>query len=482
MSGAAFTAEADCRSKRDSFEAFVMINGEFKSVEKMCSFIGQEKVMVAMNCSVEYLELRDQLFPLLYSLNEQILSLQGSPLFKKGQSLKRSTKKTNKINSQIGSVTSTVLDFIPHPFAQIASKMMLSGTSILSYILQLIDSSTGTNKIAGPVFTTSNMTNLKLNTSAEVFYLENPWLDFSSVLHFKNIRSKFLRLRSQVNQLLSVSSPIVFQLQNDDRPLSKSILDKLQGRPFVKHDGFDTKSGILRRTFIWAEPKKHFPIQQYCIVPLKSTFYIKQGVLSVNSTTNNYLSCIKQIQTSGALDKTCFGTATVPGPYDIFPFVVDLYQVSVIRIIRAKLVYVSCKSDSQSWLNEGIIIILASSSCLVQIDANIIQHADPNVATNMTFQLLVNMDFSHGSQKEYLSQQAENFERLSDEMKGLLRDQNVTFNSDIDMLQIFDIGISSAFLVTAFALIVLFCKLSTKKRQKNDASKSNAVEMKRLLK
>ena len=217
-------------------------------------------------------------------------------------------------------------------------------------------------------------------------------------------------------------------------------------------------------------------------MPLKSTFYIKQGVLSVNSTTNNYLSCIKQIQTSGALDKTCFGTATVPGPYDIFPFVVDLYQVSVIRIIRAKLVYVSCKSDSQSWLNEGIIIILASSSCLVQIDANIIQHADPNVATNMTFQLLVNMDFSHGSQKEYLSQQAENFERLSDEMKGLLRDQNVTFNSDIDMLQIFDIGISSAFLVTAFALIVLFCKLSTKKRQKNDASKSNAVEMKRLLK
>ena len=482
MSGAAFTAEADCRSKRDSFEAFVMINGEFKSVEKMCSFIGQEKVMVAMNCSVEYLELRDQLFPLLYSLNEQILSLQGSPLFKKGQSLKRSTKKTNKIISQIGSVTSTVLDFIPHPFAQIASKMMLSGTSILSYILQLIDSSTGTNKIAGPVFTTSNMTNLKLNTSAEVFYLENPWLDFSSVLHFKNIRSKFLRLRSQVNQLLSVSSPIVFQLQNDDRPLSKSILDKLQGRPFVKHDGFDTKSGILRRTFIWAEPKKHFPIQQYCIVPLKSTFYIKQGVLSVNSTTNNYLSCIKQIQMNGPLDKTCFGSATVPGPYDIFPFVLDLYQVSVIRIIRAKLVYVSCKSDSQSWLNEGIIIILASSSCLVQIDANIIQHADPNVATNMTFQLLVNMDFSHGSQKEYLSQQAENFERLSDEMKGLLRDQNVTFNSDIDMLQIFDIGISSAFLVTAFALIVLFCKLSTKKRQKNDASKSNAVEMKRLLK
>ena len=477
MSGAAFTAEADCRSKRDSFEAFVMINGEFKSVEKMFSFIGQEKVMVAMNCSVEYLELRDQLFPLLYSLNEQISFLQGSPLVNKAQSLKRSTKKTDKIISQIGSVTSTVLDFIPHPFAKVASKMILGGTSILSYILQIIDeSSTGTNKIAGPVFTTSNMTNLKLNTSADVFYLENPWLDFSSVLHFKSIRSKFLRLSSQVNQLLSVSSPIVFQLQNDDRPLSKSILDKLQGGPFLKHNSFDTKSGILSRTFIWAEPKKHFPIQQYCIVPLKNRFYIKQGLVSVNSTTNNYLSCIKQIQINGPLDKTCFGTAMFPGPYDIFPFVLDVYQVSVIRIIRAKLVYVSCKSDSQSWLNKGIIIILVSSSCLVQIDANIIQHADANVPTNMTFQLLVNMDFSYGSHKENMLQQA------TDEMKVLLHDQNVTFNADINMLRIFDIGITSAFLVTAFALIILFCKLSTTKKHKNDATKSNAIEMKRLLK
>jgi hypothetical protein len=482
LPGASFTAEADCRSKRDSSDSFVLLRGEFKSVDKICSFIGQEKINVAMNCSIEYVEFRDQLLPLLHSLNEQISSLQGTQHVKKGKSFKRSTKNAVKIISQIGSVTSTVLDFIPHPFAKVGSQLVLGGTSLLSYILQLIDaSSAGTNRIASPVFTTSNVQNLKLNTSADVFYLENPWLDFANILRFQNIRSKFLRLRSQVNQLLTLSYPIVSQLKNDNRPLSQSILDKLQGKPFVKHDSFDATTGILSRTFIWAEPKKHFPIQQYCIVSLSNRFFIKQGVVSVNSTTNNYLSCLKRIQNNEPLDKTCFGSPTIPGPYDIFSIVVDSYEVSVIRIIRPKLVYVSCKSDSQSWLNKGIIIILASSSCLVQIDSNIIQHENPNVATNMTFRLLVNMHFSYASQKEYLLQQEEDFTKLSEGVKGLIHDQNSTFHEEIYMLRVFDIGITSAFLVTAFALIVLFCKLATKKRPKNDASKENAIEMKRLL-
>ena len=287
----------------------------------------------------------------------------------------------------------------------------------------------------------------------------------------------FLRLRSRVNQLLSLSAPIVSQLKHDNRPFSKSILEKLKGKPFLKYDNFDLETGKLARSYIWTESQEQFPIQQFCIVSLKATSFIREGVVYVNSTHNSYLSCLKSFQNSEIPEKSCYGKASVPRPYEMYPFVLNSKQVHVIKILTAKLVFISCKNDSQSFANKGIMVILVSSSCLIQLDTKVIQYADPSVSSDISFKLLANTEFSYATPKESAHKQAADLDKLSDEIKRLLSIQDAKFleiesdqNSDIDMLQLFDIGITSAFSIIALALIVLFWKLIKVKGQKNEES------------
>ena len=489
LSGPAFTGKPDCQSLRDRHQAFVAVNKKLLNVDDICTFLGETQVTVNMNCTIEFEELRNQMSPLLYSLNEQLSVLRGSPVPTNHQSLKRSLSSSARVISSIGTLTATVLNIVPHPFAQLGSKFIFGGSSLLSYFLQSLDETSGGAKvISRPVFNTSAIANLKLNSTSDVYYLENPWLHFSEKLKFKSVASNFIRFRSDVNRLLSVTLPIISKLKLDRRPLSNSILEKIHGKPFVKIDTFDGNTAKLKRSFIWTQPKKDFPFQKYCIVSLQHRIFLRQGPLTMNSTHTDYLSCIKSLQSKVELDKHCYIEPSVPSPFDIFPFELRFHRVSVVRVTRGKLVYVSCKTDSEAWSNTGIIVLLVSMSCLVKIDHNIIQMQNPNISSDMTFHLLVNKGFAFASQKEFVSEKKNNLEMFFDQQKTDLRNivlhQNDSFsnaenvqNDDIDLLKIFDIGIAAAFGTTALALIVLFWKLLTKTKH----VKENCHELQTFL-
>ena len=489
--GPAFSGKPDCQSLRDRHEAFVAIDKKLVNVDEICTFLGETKVTVDMNCTIEFEEMRNQMSPLLYSLDEQLSVLLGSPVPTNHQSLKRSLASTSRIISSIGTLTATVLNLVPHPFAQFGSKFIFGGTSLLSSFLQLLDGTSGSSKvISRPVFNTSAIANLKLNSTSDVYYLENPWLQFSEKLKFESFAADFIKFRSNVNQLLSLTLPIISQLKLDRRPLSRSILEKIHGKPFVKIDNFDRNTAKLKRSFIWTQPKKEFPFQKYCIVSLQHRIFLRQGPLTMNSSHTDYLSCIKSLQSKEELDKHCYIEPSVTSPFNVFPFELRGHKVSVVRVTRGKLVYVSCKTESQAWTNRGIMVILVSTSCLVKIDDHVIQIRNPNISSDMTFRVLVNKEFVFASQKEFVLEKKNNLKILFDQQKTDLRNivlyQNTTLydsenvqNYDIEILKIFDIAIVASFGTTALALIVLFWKVL--KTTKHVKPNGNSHEMQTFL-
>ena len=430
-SGPAFTARPDCQSLLDNHKAYVVQNENLHNVDHTCTFLGDSKMIVTTNCSVEFEELTNQVSPLIYSLEEQM----------------------------------TLLRSLSHPVSQQSFKK---------------------------VFKISAVNRLQFNSSTDVYFMENPWLHLSRKLQFNSITSQFLELRSNVNTVLSRYLPVISQLKTDRRPLSRSILEEIHGKSFIKIDTFDESTAVLKRNYIWTRTQENFPLQKYCIVSLKHRLMLRQGSITMNSSRTDYLSCIKSLQAKESVDKNCYITADVAGPFDIYDFHLNFHPVSIIRVTRGKIIYVACKSASQSWSNKGIFVFIVSKTCLVKVDSNVIQNKNPSITSDMTFKVLINMKYVIPTGEDYVFNGKNALQGLLAEQKAELKqilvqhNKNKTYREDdhsaeIEFLQIFDIGIAGAFVTTALALIILFCKLLKSRNVQNNNSQPTATEMQSFI-
>ena len=212
----------------------------------------------------------------------------------------------------------------------------------------------------------------------------------------------------------------------------------------------------------------------------------------MNSSRTDYLSCIKSLQAKESVDKNCYTTADVAGPFDIYDFHLNFHPVSIIRVTRGKIIYVACKSASHSWSNKGIFVFIVSKTCLVKVDSNVIQNKNPSITSDMTFKVLINMKYVIPTGEDYVFNGKNALQGLLAEQKAELKqilvqhNKNKTYREDdhsaeIEFLQIFDIGIAGAFVTTALALIILFCKLLKSRNVQNNNSQPTATEMQSFI-